>query len=184
LSLSPERLTALRKLVDQLDDMSAEDRVALKGRVMQQMALVRSLRDAIRAETRYLSPRDRDVLQRYYFSLNPEDTEAWVERAKASKSPEDTKAVLRDMLTSAAVRGITPDKELSDKAPEPPPGGPGGPGGPGDRPRGGPGNMWYEPLGPDGGERGLPPPRPDGGENPAGPPPPPPSNSTTAGAGN
>jgi hypothetical protein len=183
INLSPERLTELRKLIDKLDDMSAEDKAALKERVMQQMALIRSLRDALGGGIRTLSPRDRDVLRRYYVSLNPEDTQAWVDRAKAAKSPEETDAVVRDMLTSAVARGITPNPDYSDKPPGPPPGGPGGPGGPGDR-RNGPGGGWYQPFGPDGGAQGLPPPRHDHDEEGNPPLPPPPSNTTVVPAGN
>jgi hypothetical protein len=175
INLPPERLTALRKLVDKLDDMSAEDKAALRERVMQQMALLQELRRDVGPATRELSPRDRDVLRRYYFSLVPEDTQAWLDRAKTQNSPDQMKAIVRDMLTSAATRGIAPDPKLSDN---PADAGPPGPGGPGrnDRGRGGPPpGGWGDPFGPDGGARGLPPPRHDGDTD--GNHPPPPSNT-------
>jgi hypothetical protein len=181
-NLTPERLSELRKLIDKLDDMSVEDREALRERVMQQMQLLQELRRDVGPATREMSPRDRDVLRRYYFSLVPEDTQAWLDRAKAQPAPDQMKALVRDMLTSAATRGIAPDTKLSDK-PVDASQGPGGPGGPGrnDRGRGGPpqGGDWFGPFGPDGGARGLPPPkRDDDGDHHPPPPAPPPSNTT------
>jgi hypothetical protein len=67
------------------------------------------------------------------------------------------KAIVRDMLTSAATRGIAPDPKLSDVP------GDAGPPGQNGRGRGGPPpGDWGDPFGPDGGARGLPPPRHDG----------------------
>lgn len=170
INLPADRLSALRKLVDKLDDMSAEDKAALRERVMQQMALLQELRRDVGPATRGLSSRDRDVLRRYYFSLVPEDTQAWLDRAKTQTSPEQMKAIVRDMLTSAATRGIAPDPKISDNPGDASPPGPNG------RGRGGPPpGGWGDPFGPDGGARGLPPPRHDGdGDRP------PPGNTTVS----
>ena len=181
INLPPERLAELRKVVDKLDDMSAEDKAALQQRVQQQMTLLQELRRDVGPATRGLSPRDRDVLRRYYFSLVPEDTQAWLDRAKTQTSPEQMQAIVRDMLTSAATRGITPDPKLSDNPADAAPPGPGR----NDRGRGGPqpGDR-FGPFGPDGGSRGLPPPKREGdgdGKHPPGPPPtPPPANVPTS----
>ena len=176
ITLPPDRLTELRKLLDKLDDMSAEDKAALRERVMQQMALLQQLRQAVGPATRGLSPRDRDVLRRYYFSLVPEDTQAWLDRAKTQTSPDQLKAIVRDMLTSAATRGIAPDPKLSDNPADAGPPGPNGRGRGGPPPPGG----WGDPFGPDGGARGLPPPRHEGDGDQPPPPGPPPGNTTVS----
>jgi len=120
-------------------------------------------------------------LRRYYFSLVPEDTQAWLDRAKTQTSPDQMKAIVRDMLTSAAARGITPDPKLSDNPADGAPPGPGR----GDRGgRGGPPQDRFGPFGPDDASRGLPPPRiegdGEGNHHPPGPPPGTPPSNTTA----
>jgi hypothetical protein len=174
ITMPPEHLAEVRKLIDRLDDMSPEDKAALQQRVLQQVAVLKALYDALGPAPRQFSLRDRDVLRRYYLSLNPEDTQAWVERAKTAKSPTEGRAIVSDMLTSAAARGITPNMDLSDKVPQN--GSP--PGGGGDRDRGGPGGGGrFSPYGPNGGI-GVPPPR--GEHKPAEQPAPPPSNTTAS----
>jgi hypothetical protein len=156
-----ERITQLREILERLEKMTPEERKALAEVIQTQREMVRKIYDATMAEQRALSPRDRDVLRRYFASLYPDAAQAWLDRLKLETTPALHKIIIRDMLTAAAARNLEPDPKLSDKPGDSNPPGPRG-GGPNanDRPRGGgpagPGS------GPDGGRRGgVPPPRPN-----------------------
>jgi hypothetical protein len=153
----------LREILERLEKMTPEERKALAEVIQTQREMVRKIYDATMAEQRALSPRDRDVLRRYFASLYPDAAQAWLDRLKLETTPALHKIIIRDMLTAAAARNLEPDPKLSDKPGDSNPPGPRG-GGPNanDRPRGGGPGGPGPGFGPDGGRRGsVPPPRND-----------------------
>ncbi len=161
-----ERITQLREILERLEKMTPEERKALAEVIQTQRELVRQVSEGLMAEQRALSPRDRDVLRRYFASLYPDAAQAWLDRLKLETTPALHQIIIRDMLTAAAARNLEPNPKLSDKPGDNNPPGPRGDPNPGDRPRGGPGAPGFgSGFGPDGGGRpgGVPPPRPNRG---------------------
>jgi Trp operon repressor len=114
-NLPPDRLAKIIEALQKLQAMTPDERKALADRISAQMKIIREIRRSLAAELPALSARDRDVLRRYNFSLYPEDAQAWLDRVQAATTTDQRQAILKEMLTAAAARGIEPNTELSDK---------------------------------------------------------------------
>ncbi len=119
LSLPPEKLTALRKALQNVEAMPQAERDALRLEIQNLRNSIVAFNQDNRADVMQLSQPDRSVLQQYLLKLHPNDVQALDTQMQNAKTPEARKAILDGVLKTAADWGIKPES--------PNRGGPGGP---------------------------------------------------------
>lgn len=139
LSLPPERLTALRKAIENVEKKPQAERDQLKREIQVRMQSLAQLRTEMNADTKSLSFSDQSVLRKYLLTLYTDQVQALQDRFQKAATPEARKAIVQELLKTAADKGIKPDPAPDrNPAPNGGRGGRGGPNGPNDNGRGGP----------------------------------------------
>jgi hypothetical protein len=107
LSLSPERITQLRKALDYLDNMSQAQREALLRDVKAWQFNVRQLRQEIKPDQQVLTRSEQFILNRYEAMLSPEDLHALFTRFHGVAADQAKRqSIIQEMLQAAADNGI------------------------------------------------------------------------------
>jgi hypothetical protein len=109
LSLPPERLTALRKAIENVEKKPQAERDQLKREIMVRIQSLGQLRNEMAAETKTLSFGDQSVLRKYFLTLYTDQIQALQDRFHKAETPEARKAIVQELLKTATDKGIKPD---------------------------------------------------------------------------
>lgn len=134
LSLPPERLTALRKAIENVEKKPQAERDQLKREIQVRMQSLNQLRMEMTAETKSLSFSENSILRKYLLTLYTDQLQALLDRYHKAETPEAKKAIVAELLKTATDKGIKPDPMPDRNQTQ----GRGGRGGTSDNGRGGP----------------------------------------------
>ncbi len=137
LSLPPERLTALRKAIENVEKKPQAERDQLKREIQVRMQSLNQLRMDMNAETKALSYEDNSVLRKYLLTLYTDQLQALQDRYHKAETPEARKAIVQELLKTATDKGIKPDPAPTQNGRGGRGGPPNGPGGNNNNGRGG-----------------------------------------------
>ncbi len=118
----PARITQLRKALDYLDNMTPAQRDVLLRDLQARRQNIALLRTEISPELKALTNGERDVLNRYWVTLFPEDIQVLHKRFQdAGTNADARKTIIQEMLKAAADKGIKANTAPPDRGM--PPGG-------------------------------------------------------------
>jgi len=110
----PARITQLRKALDYLDNMTPAQRDALLRDLQARRQNITLLRTEISVELKALTAAERDILNRYWVTLFPEDIQVLHKRFQDAGTNADVrKAIIQEMLKAAADKGIKPTPQMN-----------------------------------------------------------------------
>ncbi len=113
LSMPSDRIREVVKVMEKIADMPEEERLQLRDKLRDFRLMNEEKRRALFYEFQNTSPRNRDMVRRYFSSLEKEDQKKIRENFSGMKGQERV-AFHLEMLEKAKEAGIAPDEKLSD----------------------------------------------------------------------